>query len=59
MKQLTGDDFGGAVELFFEPVAHVAEERHLAPAGAQRARPGQSVTLALGAHVVLDGLFVR
>ena len=49
----TWDDFGGGVELVLEAVADVAEERHLAPAGAQRARTGQAVALAFGAHVVL------
>lgn len=54
-ERLTWYDFGGAVELLLEPGGHVAEQRQLAPAGAQRARAGQSVTLALGAHKVLDG----
>lgn len=53
---VTGYDFGGAVELFLEPGGHVAEEWQLAPAGAQRARAGQSVALALGAHEIFHGL---
>lgn len=50
------NDFGGAVEALLEAVAHVAEGRHLPPAGAQGARPRQAVALALRAHEVLDSL---
>lgn len=50
---VAGYHFGGAVEPLLQAVAHVAERRHLAPARAQRTRPGQAVALTLGVHQLL------
>lgn len=45
-----------AVEALQQPRAHLTERGQLLPAGAQRARAGQTVALALGACVAPHGL---
>lgn len=51
-----GYDLGRPVEGLLETVADLAERRHLAPAGAHRARARQPVTLAFRPHEVSDRL---
>lgn len=53
---VAGDYLGGAVEALLEPIAHVAEGGHLAPAGFEGARAGEAVAFAFGTHVVFDCL---
>lgn len=50
------DHLRRAVERLLQPVPNVAERRHLPPTGANRARAGQPVTLALGPHEVAHRL---
>lgn len=49
---VVGDDhLEGPLELVLESVPHVPEDRHLPPAGLERARARQSMALALPPHV--------
>lgn len=49
---------GRAVERLFQPVPHVPERWHFPPTGSNRARSGETVTLAFRAHKLPDGLSV-
>lgn len=52
-------DLGRSIERLLQPVAHLAERRHLAPAGAHCTRARETVALALGAHEVSHCLFEK
>lgn len=59
MSVVPGYHLGRAVERLLEPVADLAKRRHLAPAGADRARARQTVALAFRSHEVADRLRKR